>query len=163
MRLLRLYRDSFAGLPPQVWLLALVMLINRSGAMVVPFLSIYMSKELGFSYTQVGWVMASFGLGSFFGNYIGGRMVDKFGQYYQQIFSLLATGTIFYFLSLFHTYEAMLLGVFGLSFMADLFRPANLAAMSIYSDHKQITRSVSLNRLAMNLGFTIGPSVAGWL
>ncbi|NNE30393.1 MAG: MFS transporter, partial [Saprospiraceae bacterium] len=42
-------------------------------------------------------------------------------------------------------------------------RPANLAAMSIYSDHKQITRSVSLNRLAMNLGFTIGPSVAGWL
>lgn len=163
MSLIRLYINSLSGLQPQVWLLSLIMLINRSGAMVVPFLSIYMNKELEFSLTQVGWVMASFGFGSFFGNYIGGRLVDKFGQYYQQIFSLIATGIVFLFLSNIHSYNGMLIGVFILALMADLFRPANLAAMSIYSNKEQLTRSVSLNRLAMNLGFTIGPGIAGWI
>jgi len=163
MPLLRLYIQSLSGLQPQVWLLSLIMLINRSGAMVIPFLSIYMNKELDFSLTQVGWVMSAFGLGSLFGNYIGGRLVDRFGQYYQQIFSLLGTGVLFLYASTLETLPEMILGIFALSFVADLFRPANLAAMSIYSDKDQLTRSVSLNRLAMNLGFAVGPSIAGWL
>ena len=163
MKFLHFFLNSLRGLQPQVWLLALVMLINRSGAMVVPFLSIYMSKELGFTLTQDGWVIASFGFGSLFGNYIGGRLVDKFGQYYQQIFSLIATGIVFLILSKVTTFNTMMLGVFCMSFMADLFRPANLAALSIYSEKSKLIRSVSLNRLAMNLGFSVGPLVAGWL
>ena len=34
-----LYKDAFSGINKEVWLLALVSLINRSGTMVVPFLA----------------------------------------------------------------------------------------------------------------------------
>jgi predicted MFS family arabinose efflux permease len=45
-------------------MLALLMLINRSGTMVIPFLSVYLNQKLDFDLQQVGWVMGSFGLGS---------------------------------------------------------------------------------------------------
>ncbi|MCB0682893.1 MAG: hypothetical protein KDC32_18645, partial [Saprospiraceae bacterium] len=63
MLLLRLYRDSFAGLSPAIWWLALITLINRSGTMVLPFLTIYLTQALDFSLQQAGWVMSCFGLG----------------------------------------------------------------------------------------------------
>src|SRR5690606_40590204 len=51
---------------------ALVMLINRTGSMVIPFLGMYMSSELNFSKTQIGLVLGCFGLGSVCGSWLGG-------------------------------------------------------------------------------------------
>ena len=45
-RLLRGYRQAYEGLSPSVWLLAGVMLINRCGTMVLPFLTLYMTQQL---------------------------------------------------------------------------------------------------------------------
>ena len=43
------YFKVYEGLSRAAWMLALVMLVNRSGAMVVPFLGVYMVNKLGFS------------------------------------------------------------------------------------------------------------------
>ena len=48
------YVGSFHGLRKEVWWLALVTLINRAGAMVVPFLSLYLKEDRGFDLSQVG-------------------------------------------------------------------------------------------------------------
>lgn len=53
-RLLRLYVRSFSGLPRKVWLLSLVMVVNRSGAMVIAFLSVYLVNSMGYSATDAG-------------------------------------------------------------------------------------------------------------
>jgi predicted MFS family arabinose efflux permease len=45
--------------------------------------------------------------------------------------------------------------------MADSFRPAHSAAISAYSAPESLTRSVSLARLAINLGFSVGPAIGG--
>jgi len=52
--MLSLYKKSYAGLSPQVWTLALVMLINRTGAMLLPFLTIVMTEGRGFSLKEAG-------------------------------------------------------------------------------------------------------------
>jgi len=39
---LRTYRNAYTGLSRSTWLLSLIMLINRSGTMVVPFMTLYM-------------------------------------------------------------------------------------------------------------------------
>ena len=52
--LLRLYRDAYTGLPPSVWLLAVVMLINRCGTMVLAFLTLYLTQHLHYSIEQAG-------------------------------------------------------------------------------------------------------------
>ena len=47
IRVASLYKNSFTGLSTQTWLLSLIMLINRSGTMVLPFMTLYLtSKEM---------------------------------------------------------------------------------------------------------------------
>ncbi|NCT19357.1 MAG: MFS transporter, partial [Flavobacteriia bacterium] len=70
------YVASFKGLSKEIWLLALVTFINRAGAMVIPFLSLYLVNSLGFTLPQVGWIMTCFGIGSLVGTWIGGKLTD---------------------------------------------------------------------------------------
>jgi len=50
-----------------------------------------------------------------------------------------------------------------LTLVADGFRPAVYVAISAYSKPKNRTRSLTLIRLAINLGFSIGPAFGGFL
>jgi predicted MFS family arabinose efflux permease len=53
--------------------------------------------------------------------------------------------------------------MFIIGVVGEAFRPANAAAVAYYSQPGNRTRSYSLNRLAINLGFSIGPAVGGLL
>ena len=70
---LQLYKKAYSGLSKESWYLSFVMLINRSGTMVVPFLTIYCTQKLNFSIVEAGLIMATFGLGSVFGAFFGGK------------------------------------------------------------------------------------------
>ncbi|MEO1517882.1 MAG: MFS transporter [Bacteroidota bacterium] len=160
-RMIDMYADSFSGLSKDVWLLAAVMLINRSGAMVLPFLSIYMTESLGFSLAEAGYVMTCWGLGSVVGVYFGGQLTDKIGYYRTQLISLFATGCMFFVILQMQELWLMCGVIFLTTAIADTFRPANFAAIAVYSSAENRTRSVSLIRLAINLGYSIGPAVGG--
>ena len=60
-RAYRYYIGSFGGLSREVWLLAFITFVNRAGSMVVPFLSLYLTKDMGLTKGEVGWIMSSFG------------------------------------------------------------------------------------------------------
>ncbi len=162
-KFIRLYIDSYRGLSPAAWLLALVMLINRMGSMVIPFLGIYMSSELNFSKPQIGLVLGCFGLGSVCGSWLGGWLTDKLGNFKVQTFSLLMVIPLFLVLPLFRTFEGLAMMIFILSLVADTFRPANSVSVARYAKPENITRAYSLNRMAVNLGFSIGPALGGFL
>ncbi|GAB4420976.1 MAG: MFS transporter [Bacteroidia bacterium] len=161
--MLRLYRDSFSGLRREVWLLSLVSLINRSGAMVLPFMAIYLRQELGISLSMVGWAMACFGLGSIIGSFLGGWITDRTNYYDVQFWSLLVTGCMFLLLMTVKTFEGFCVAIFFTSLLADTYRPANMTAIGVYSKPENRTRALTLNRLAINLGFSIGPALGGIL
>ena len=160
---IKLYINSYKGLSPAAWLLALVMLINRTGAMVIPFLSIYMASELGFSKPQIGLVLGCFGLGSVCGSWFGGWLTDRFGSYIVQICSLLLVIPLFIVLPNFKSFEGLAFMIFILTFVSDTFRPANSVSVARYAKPENITRAYSLNRMAINLGFSIGPALGGFL
>ncbi|MDJ0646424.1 MAG: MFS transporter [Flavobacteriaceae bacterium] len=155
------YFNAFKGLSREVWWLSLITLINRAGTMVIPFLSLYLTKDLGFSLSKVGWIMTAFGLGSVIGSWLGGRLTDKIGYYKVMVFSLITTGFFFVGLQYLKTFEKMLLGIFSVMLVADMFRPAMFVAMSAYSKPENKTRTVTLIRLAINLGFSAGPAIGG--
>lgn len=159
---LQLYRNAYSGLSRQIWWLALVMFINRSGTMVIPFLTVYLTSK-GYSIAQAGYVMGAFGCGSILGGYLGGRLTDKFGHYYVQVFSLLLNGILFIVLGQMQTLLQFAVCIFILSTLGESFRPANSAAIAAYSNEGNRTRCYSLNRLAINLGWAIGPAVGGLL
>ncbi len=161
--MLKLYRNAYGGIPRPVWLLALVMLVNRSGTMVIPFMTVYLTRQLHFSLVQAGLVMSLFGVGSIAGAHIGGRLTDRIGHYPVQVTALLLGGLGFIGLGQLHTLPQISIGIFSLSLLAETFRPANGAAIAQYSTDENRTRAYSLNRLAVNLGWSIGPVVGGFL
>lgn len=155
------YLETFKGLSTEVWWLALITLINRAGTMVIPFLSLYLTGDLGFTPPDVGWIMSCFGLGSVLGSWLGGKLTDKIGSYKVMKTSLFLTGLLFLALQFVTTFYGFCIGIFLVMLVADTFRPAMFVALSAYSKPENKTRSVTLIRLAINLGFSAGPAVGG--
>jgi predicted MFS family arabinose efflux permease len=141
------------------------MLINRSGTMVVGFMTIYIvdKQGLGWEVWKAGVVMACFGAGSLLGAFLGGRITDKFGFYSLQIGALISGGIMFIIVGYLREFIPLCAGTFVLSLFNESFRPANSTAIAHYSTAANRTRSYSLNRLAINLGFAIGSAIAGIL
>lgn len=162
-KLITLYFDSFRGLSREVWVLALITLINRAGTMVIPFLSLYLAESKGFSLTEIAWIMSAFGLGSVAGSWLGGFLNDRVGYYKAMVFSLLSSGIMFILVQYGEQFWAICSLVFLVILFADIFRPAMFVALKAYSKVENQTRSLSLIRLAINLGFAVGPAIAGFL
>lgn len=158
-----IYRKAYSGLSKENWYLSLVMLLNRSGTMVVPFLTIYCTQKLNFSIVQAGMIMSVFGLGSVFGAFIGGKITDKIGFYYLQVGALLSGGLMFILIGFLESFLSLALGTFILSMCNESFRPANSTAVAYYSNENTRTRSYSLNRLAVNLGWSFGGALGGFI
>lgn len=156
------YRGAYSGLSRETWLLSLIMLINRSGTMVVPFLSLYMtSPEMGYSIGDAGLVFGCFGIGAFAGAFVGGKLTDKIGFYKVQMVALGGGAILFLVLSFIQSFPFICLFTFLLSFVNEAFRPANSTAIAFYSTPENRTRSYSLNRLAVNLGWAVGSAMGG--
>ncbi|PQJ22833.1 MFS transporter [Tenacibaculum sp. SG-28] len=155
------YTNTFKGLSEEVWWLALITLINRAGTMVIPFLSLYLIENLNFTIKNVGWIMTCFGLGSVIGSWLGGKLTDKIGFYKVMNTSLLLTGILFIGLQFVHSVLGFCIGIFLVMLVADTFRPAMFVALNTYSKPENKTRSVTLIRLAINLGFSAGPAIGG--
>ncbi len=162
-KLFRSYVDSFGGLRKEIWLLSLITLINRAGTMVIPFLSLYLTKNRGFSLEEVGWILSFFGLGSVTGSWLGGKLTDRFGHYKTMAGSLIVSSVLFVLLQFPQSFWAICIGIYLVMAVADIFRPAVFVAISAYSKPKNRTRSVTLIRLAINLGFSVGPAIGGFI
>jgi predicted MFS family arabinose efflux permease len=157
-----LYKNAYSGLSRPTWLLSLVMLVNRSGTMVLPFMTIYLTG-IGFSLFQAGIVVGVFGAGAICGGYIGGKLTDKIGFHRIQLITLFGGGFLFIVLGQMQSYPLICTFTFILSLVNEAFRPANNTAIAIYSRSENRTRSYSLNRLAINLGWAIGGTVGGFI
>lgn len=158
------YKNAYSGLSRETWLLSVIMLINRSGTMVVPFMTLYLtSPAMGYSIEDAGKVFGIFGFGAFCGAYVGGKATDKLGHFPVQLVALAGGGLLFFVLGQVKDYSLICLFTFLLSFVNEAFRPANATAIALFSKPENRTRSYSLNRLAINLGWAFGSAVGGLL
>jgi len=160
---IQLYKQAYSGLSRNSWYLSIVMMINRSGTMVVAFMSVYCAKKLHFDMEHAGYIMALFGAGSICGGFIGGKLTDNFGFYDLQVGALVTGGLLFFVLGYQHTFLSLGICAFVLSLCNESVRPANSAAVAHYSSDENKTRSVSLNRLAINLGWAVGGGLGGFI
>lgn len=159
---INLYQQAYTGLTRRIWLLSIVMLINRIGTMVLAFMTLYCSY-LGYTIQQAGLVVGIYGIGSVTGALIGGKLSDKFGFYYTQFFALFFGGILFLVLGQMENYLSICICTFFLSTVNESFRPANATAIAHYSTKENRTQSFSLVRLAINLGFSAGTAIGGFL
>ena len=155
------YTSSFKGLSKEVWLLSAVTLINRAGTTLVPFLSLFLTEDRGFELQDVAWIMSAYGAGSIVGSWAGGKLIDRYGFHPVIFYSLLISGLMFIGLQWMETFLSFSIGIFVLTCVADASRPASMVAITAYSSPENRTRSLTLLRLAINLGFSFGPAMGG--
>jgi predicted MFS family arabinose efflux permease len=162
-RTFSLYRNAYAGLPRNAWLLSLIQFINRSGSMVLFFLTLYLTRKLGFTLPQAGQAVSCYGLGALAGAYLGGRLCDWLGANHVQRLSLLLSGLNLIVMGYMTSHAAVLLSAFLLGVFGEALLPANATAMAWECPALIRTKGFALNRLAANLGVTIGPVLGGYL
>jgi len=145
-----------------MWLLAVVMLVNRCGTMVLPFMTLYCNSR-GYTATQGGLAVAIYGIGAVVGAFFGGKLSDKYGFYPLQLMALCGGGVMFIILGQMDSYLTICICIFFTSMINESFRPANATAVAHYSTPENRTQSFSLVRLAINMGWGVGSALAGIL
>jgi predicted MFS family arabinose efflux permease len=160
---LRAYRAAFSGLPRELWLLAVVALVNRAGSMVLPFVSLYLTQQRGFSVLLAGQTLGLYGMGAIIGSNLGGWLTDRIGPTRCQQLSLLASGAGYLVFSMLRDLNAILAATLALAVVVESFRPANMAGFAQRAPRQAQVRAFGLLRLAANLGMGIGPAVGGLL
>lgn len=158
-----LYRQAYSGLPRRAWILFAVNLINSSGSMVLFFLSLYLTRKLGFTPARAGQALSLYGVGSLGGAFLGGWLADKIGSITVQKLSLAVCGVLLIGLGQVRSAAGILPVLFSFALIAGMLYPANATSMAkIFPPALQV-KGFALNRLANNLGATIGPAVGGVL
>jgi len=158
-----LYRQAYSGLPGRAWVLFAVNLVNSSGSMVIFFMSLYLTRKLGLSPARAGAVLSLYGFGSLGGAYLGGWLADRVGSIAVQKASLALCGALLIALGQVHSAAAISPLIFFFALAAGALYPANATTMSRVCPAELQVKGFALNRLANNLGATIGPAVGGLL
>ena len=161
MNAINLYKEAYSGHPKEIWALSIITFINRMGTMVLPFLTVYLTTVLNFSFSQAGLIASGFGFGSLAGSYLGGRYSDKIGANNVIIISLITGGIMFILMQFALTFYSLVVMIFLTAMFGEAYRPAMTTAIGDYVPKTETGRSMSLMRLAINLGMAGGPAVGG--
>jgi predicted MFS family arabinose efflux permease len=151
------------GLPADVWIIFATTLVNRVGTMALPFLALYLTQRLGYPPGLAGFALTVYGFGGLISIPVAGRLSDRVGALRVMQLSLVFSGVI---LLLVPQADSLPL-VFGLiliwAMLTEAVRPASLAALASATPGPQRQAAIALNRLAINLGMSVGPAVGGFL
>ena len=151
------------GLPASVWFVFATTLVNRAGAMVVPFMVLYVTRYLGVRPALAGMALTVYGFGGLLGAPVAGTLCDRIGPFAVLRRSLVLSGLILLTFPLTSRFGVFLAITFVWSLVAEAVRPASLAALTSVVRPEQRKAAVAVNRLAINLGMSVGPAVGGFL
>ena len=154
---------GLGGLPKSVWILSAATLVNRAGTMAFPFLVIYLTKTQGYSASTAGLVLSGYGLGALVTAPFAGRLSDRVGSLLVMKVSLLLTGVIILLFPLAKSFPVIIGVAVVWAVVSEAFRPANMSNLTDLVRPENLKAVFSLNRLAINLGMSIGPAVGGFL
>ncbi|MFD7978595.1 MDR family MFS transporter [Streptomyces sp. NPDC059071] len=148
-------RATVSGLPGGFWWLWLSTLVNRTGAFVLTFLSLYLTQELGHSAWFAGLVVALHGLGGVAGSPLGGMLTDRWGRRPTMVTMHLAAATCAVLLALVTSAWGVALVVLLMGVAMQAVRPSINATIADLVPAHEVRRAYALNYWALNLGFAI--------
>ncbi|CCA57243.1 MULTISPECIES: MDR family MFS transporter [Streptomyces] len=151
---------TVSGLPQGFWWLWLSTLVNRTGAFVLTFLSLYLTVELGHSAWFAGLVVALHGLGGIAGSPLGGTLTDRWGRRPTMVTMHLAAAACAAALAVVTSAWAIATVVLLMGAAMQAVRPSINATIADMVPAHDVRRAYALNYWALNLGFAIA-SIGG--
>src|SRR5881409_1425306 len=99
---------SLRALPRPAWILFLGVFLNKFGSFVVPFLTLYLTRQ-GYSMGDAGLAVGAYGGGHFLASGLGGHMADTFGRRKTIVLSMFTAAITLMLLSQARSFPVILL------------------------------------------------------
>ena len=155
-------KSIYEEYPSKFWVLISVYFIDRvGGALIYPFLSLYITGRFGVGMTQVGVMLAIHSVSAFIGNLLGGALADRFGRKSMLIVGLVSSASVSLSMGVVQDWKVFYLLVSLTGFMSHIGDPAASAMMADILPIEKRTDGYGVLRVAVNLAVTIGPAIGG--
>lgn len=149
-------------MPRLVWVLCAGTLVNRFGSFVFVFLTFYLTGQ-GFSPSQAGLAVGMYGVGAVGASLAGGWLADHVGRRNSIVLSMLLSAVTMMLFSQATGYSVLVALSVLAGLCSEMYRPAASALIADVTTPAQRVTAYALYRLAINLGFAIGPAVGGFV
>lgn len=155
--------NGYKDMPRGLYIICFSTLINRLGDFVVPFLSLYLTQKIGMSAWASGVIVTLCSVIGIPAAFIGGRIADMYGR--KKILLLAQSLSALALIPCAITGNAAITVVCLLisTFFNGFIRPVFSSMIVDILPQEQRSVGFSLNYLAINLGVSVGPIIAGFL
>jgi MFS family permease len=157
-------RRIYGGYPRQFWILILGMFIDRvGGALMFPFLTLYVTRKFDVGMTEVGVIFGLFSIASVVGSMFGGALTDRLGRKGMLIFGLITSALTSLLMGLVGSIELFMGSALIVGLFANAGGPAQQAMVADLLPEEKRAQGFGILRVVANLAVTIGPAIGGLL
>lgn len=153
---------DYLNVPFTAYIILLSTVLNGIGGFVGPFITLFLARELGFSSVETGMVVSLNAAVGMLGIMIGGQVIDKIGSKYTRIIFHGLHGVVYIFCV--YAPSSYIIPLLALaSFVSGIQRPSASTLLMDNTEEEHRKSVFSLNYIAINVGFSIGPLIAAFL
>jgi len=155
--------QPYKNLPMSVYVIFFASIINNLGNFVAPFLTMFLTYSIGMNVGLVGIIVAINSFVGLIASAHGGKLIDVIGR--KKIFIIFrTTSAIAIALCAFTRDPIVLTGLLILSnFLGGYSLPVYSTIITDITEGEQRKTAFSLQYMALNIGFSVGPLLAGFL
>lgn len=163
MEKVRNYFKPYRGLPRSIYVIFFASIVNNMGNLVGPFLTLFLTYKIGLSVSVVGIIVAINSALGMLGSMIGGKLIDTIGR--KKILMIFRTASgIGYIMCAFVKMPVIITSILMLSsFLGGFSQPVYSTIITDLTEGEERKAAFSLEYMAMNIGFSVGPLLAGFL
>jgi MFS family permease len=155
--------EVYRGLPRSVYVLFFATIVNGMGIFVYPFLALFLTQKLNYSVAQAGLFMFIASLAYIPGTFIGGKLTDQVGRRLVLFVSQTIASGMFLVCGILGTSNLVPFFILLNLFFDGFADPARQAIQTDITTPENRQSSFALTYLGHNLGYSVGPVVAGFL
>lgn len=155
--------NTYKNLPKSVYVLFFVQIINRFGDFVFPFLSLLLTKKLGFSFATTGLVVMTASIVVIPASLLGGKFADQLSRKKTYLIGQSLAACFILICGFIKSPSLIIVLLILSAFFNGFVRPTISAIMADVLPSEKRQAGSSLLYLGINIGVSIGPMVAGFL
>jgi MFS family permease len=157
-------KSTYQEYPSQFWVLVMGVFIDRlGGALLFPFLTLYLTQHFSIDMTQVGIIFGLYSISSVTGSMVGGALTDRLGRKGMLIFGLVMSALSSLLMGLLNQLIYLYLVILVVGVLSEVGGPASQALVADLLPDEKRAQGFGIVRVVLNLAVTFGPIIGGLL
>ncbi len=164
MKIVDVFKSSFGiyrGLERSIYVLFFARIINSVGSFVYPFLTLFLTDKLDYSAGDAGLILMLVSISFVPGSLIGGKISDAFGRKRILVAAQFLAAGSFLLCAIVPDKQIIPIFIVSAEFFMGIVHPTSTAMITDLSRPENRKAAFSLLYLGHNLGFAVGPLLAG--